>query len=117
MSEKSERRKYRRVKEEINIKIDALEESIILEGFDIGKSKDMSAAGVLMGYKEPIALGQLIRITFLCPNSFELFKVEAKVVRVELHSDGLYDIGVTFMGLNEDDSKRLDYYLTYDEVE
>ncbi len=113
MAEEIERRNYRRVKDGCNIKIDILEEAKITKGFKTSQTRNISASGVLMKYSKPIAIESLIDVTFLGPNSFEIFKIKARVVRIEINPDRSYDLGVTFTNLSAADKKRLDYYLTY----
>ena len=115
MEEQSiERRKYQRVKSHFNIKIDRVAESNAGSGstFVIGKSIDISASGVLFRYDKLIELGEIIKVTFLKPNSFEFFRGKAKVVRTEINPDNkTYDIGIVFIELTQDDTKELNYYV------
>lgn len=112
-SKKCEMRQYKRVKENINIKIDTIENKVPAKRFEVGKTGDISASGVLFRYDKPIEIGKNINIAFLSPNSFEIFSLNALVVRVEITLDNQYDIGVSFDNITEADQKRLNYYLTY----
>ncbi len=108
----TEQRKYRRMREGCSVKIEVLDEVAPSKDFQVGKSKNLSACGVLLTYSNPIEIEKLIDISFLSPNSFELFTLTAKVARVQITPDKTYEIGVEFLDLNEDDTERLDYYLT-----
>ena len=113
MAQHDEMRLYRRVKEHIDIKIDIADPEHNIGKFHVGKAANISAAGVLFRYDKPIDIGTHIIVSFLSPNSFEIFKLNAHVVRVEITLDNQYDIGVSFFSMSEDDKKRLNYYLTY----
>lgn len=113
MPKNTDMRQYKRVKENINVKIDIIENRTPSVRFEVGKTGDISASGVLFRYHKPIEIGKAINIAFLSPNSFELFNLDALVVRVEITLDNQYDIGVSFDNITEEDQKRLNYYLTY----
>jgi len=111
---KVERRKYRRVKSDFDIKIDtAIDVTEISNySFKTGKSIDISASGVLFRYNKLVELGTIIKVTFLIPNSFEFFEGKAKVVRTEINPDNeTYDIGIEFADLNNNDADELNYYV------
>ena len=109
-----ERRKYRRVKSSFNIKVDTDRDvgQIGSYPFKIGESINISAGGVLFGYDTLVILGTMLKVTFLKPNSFELFQGRAKVVRTERDPDSqIYNIGIVFVGLNKTDAEDLNYYV------
>ena len=109
-----ERRKYRRAKGSFRIKVDTDRDvrEIGSYSFKIGKSINISAGGVLFRYDTLVRLGTIIRVTFLKPNSFELFQGRAKVVRTEIDPDSqTYNIGIVFVGLNKTDAEDLNYYI------
>lgn len=113
MPKNSEMREFKRVKENINVKIDIIENRTYSNRFEVGKTDNISASGVLFRYDKPLDIGKAIHVSFLSPNSFEIFSLDALVVRVEITLDNQYDIGVSFYNMTEDDKKRLNYYLTY----
>lgn len=113
MAQNHEMRQFKRVKENINVKIDIMKQETVSNKFEVAKTKDISASGVLIRYNKPVDIGQNINVSFLSPNSFEIFSLNALVVRVEITLDNQYDIGVSFFNMTEDDKKRLNYYLTY----
>ena len=113
-----ERRKYRRAKGSFNVKVDTdrdvreIDSYSFSYSFKIGKSINISAGGVLFRYDTLVRLGTIIRVTFLKPNSFELFQGRAKVVRTEIDPDSqTYNIGIVFVGLNKSDAEDLNYYI------
>mgnify|MGYP003801838881 CR=1 FL=1 len=110
-----DKRKYRRVKSEFTIRI---KKSAVVEDanlFSVAKSVNISGNGILFSYSMPMDIGATIQVTFLKPNTFDFFEGSAKVVRVELQRDGVYDIGVELLNLTEADEKKLNYYVTKDE--
>jgi c-di-GMP-binding flagellar brake protein YcgR len=109
-----ERRKYRRAKGSFNVKVDTDRDvrEMGSYSFKIGKSINISAGGVLFRYDTLVRLGTIIKVTFLKPNSFELFQGRAKVVRTEIDPDSqTYNIGIVFVGLNKTDAEDLNYYI------
>jgi c-di-GMP-binding flagellar brake protein YcgR len=109
-----ERRKYRRAKGSFNVKVDTDRDvrEMGSYSFKIGKSINISAGGVLFRYDTLVRLGTIIKVTFLKPNSFELFQGRAKVVRTEIDPDSqTYNIGIVFVGLNKTDTEDLNYYI------
>jgi len=114
MGSADERRKFNRVNNEFNVRLakELRKKNYRDITIDIGKSLNVSASGLLVNVKEKIDIGSTLRITFLKPNTFEFFEGFGKTVRIEDNSDGTYAIGVEFMNLNEDEKKRLNYYLT-----
>jgi c-di-GMP-binding flagellar brake protein YcgR len=109
-----ERRKYRRAKGSFNVKVDTDRDvrDMGSYSFKIGKSINISAGGVLFRYDTLVRLGTIIKVTFLKPNSFELFQGRAKVVRTEIDPDSqTYNIGIVFVGLNKTDTEDLNYYI------
>jgi c-di-GMP-binding flagellar brake protein YcgR len=112
MSEDADKRKYRRVKSRFDIKIKTSSGESRVYNVEVGRSRDLSACGVLMKYNKDLSLGEIVSITFLKPNSFEFFEGNARVVRSEYNPDDRsYDIGVEFINLSIEDEKKLDYCL------
>ncbi len=110
MEDIKERRRYKRVKGDFNVRI-KIEEDDYLK-INQGKSINVSAGGILVQYDKPIELGKIINVRFLRPNSFEFFEGNARIVRCELSSDNNdYLIGIEFIGLSNGDLKKLDFFL------
>ncbi|MCP4600934.1 MAG: PilZ domain-containing protein [Proteobacteria bacterium] len=121
MANKDERRKYLRVKSEFDIKINRIssEDTVIdskrNSGPQVGKSLNISGCGVLVKYHKPFEMDSIIQVSFIEPNTFDVFKGQAKVVRVEKEPSGEgYEIGVEFLNLSEEHQNRIDYYITSD---
>ncbi|MCP4602237.1 MAG: PilZ domain-containing protein [Proteobacteria bacterium] len=139
-----ERRQYRRVERELDIRIsrEVLNKSIKDIEFDIGKSVNMSASGLLVDLNinvknsimqqnvpdvptpvdskeksdfsnklKPLRIEDRIQITFLKPNTFEIFKSSGRVVRVEENSNETYRAGIQFFELSPFEMEKLNYYV------
>ncbi len=111
-----ERRKYKRVKNDLDIKVKVNKNNFnVLEK---GKSLNLSACGVLINYNKPLEIGENINVTFTQPGGNNSFESQAKVVRVELNPDlETYDIGIEFIGLSDDNEKKLDEFIQISEQE
>lgn len=109
----NELRKYKRVKENVNIKIDIVDSGKRSGKFEIAEAENLSASGVLLRYDKPLEIGQLINVSFMAPNSFDMIRSKAVVVRVEITPEKLWEIGVSFLEMEKEAEKSLDFYLTY----
>jgi c-di-GMP-binding flagellar brake protein YcgR len=109
-------RKYKRIKTDFNVRAIIPDDGQGYRGIKTGKTRNVSATGVLFHNDVILNIGTVINVKFLKPNSFDFFESPARVVRVEIPSDGAgYEIGVQFIDLTEDDEKKLDYYLSPEE--
>lgn len=106
-----ERRRYTRVKGRFGIQID-MPDGGAPAVFEIGEIDNISAAGILIRYTKPVEIGSILQVTFLSPNSFEVFKLDTKVLRVTPKEDQTYEIAVEYVDLGPEDEKRLDYFIT-----
>ncbi len=108
-------RKYKRIKSDFDVRVIIPGKGKIHKGITTGKTKNVSATGVLFHNDIILDIGAIINVKFLKPNSFDFFDGEAKVVRVEIPADGKgYEIGVQFINLTPEYEKKLDYYITPD---
>jgi|GEM_PF-6206643 len=109
-----ERRKYKRVKNQYEVKIKISKDN----KHDTGKSVNMSACGVLIKSNKPFDVGALINARFINPESKDIFESTAKVIRVEMNADNkTYDIGIEFIDLNDEEEKNLNHFLLSSEQE
>ena len=109
-------RKYKRIKSDFNVRAIVPNAGEGLRGIKTGKTKNVSATGVLFHNDVKLDIGTIIDVKFLKPKTFDFFESAAKVVRVEIPTDGKgYEIGVQFINLTSETEKKLDYYLTPDE--
>lgn len=114
MGADADRREYRRVHNEFNVRIarqvgDRQFRDMII---DMAIAVNISAGGLLVAVKESLDLDEKVRVTFLKPNTFEFFEGMAQVMRCEKRHDGAYLIGLQFIELSVAEKKRLNYYIT-----
>jgi c-di-GMP-binding flagellar brake protein YcgR len=108
----NEARKYKRIKSSLNIRVIVPDGGQGLRGMITGKSKNISATGVLFYNETILEIGTVVNIKFLKPDGLDFFEGDAKVVRVEIPSDSRgYEMGVQFINLSADEEKKLNYYL------
>lgn len=121
MADTDEKRKYDRIDSKFEVKINTVSDGppvIRIQpdkntGPKVGKSLNVSASGVLFKYHEKFELGSTVQVSFLQPNTFDIFKGNARIVRIELEPDNKeYEIGVEFIELNDDEKENLNYFLT-----
>jgi PilZ domain. len=114
-----ERRQYRRVEGQFNVRVarevnaDEFEYMMI----DVAKSVNISANGMLIHTKEQLAMQEIISVVFLKPNTFEFFGGLGRVVRVEESKDKAYMVGLYFFNLSTSEINNLNYYLSIHEKE
>ncbi|MBN2161078.1 MAG: PilZ domain-containing protein [Spirochaetes bacterium] len=109
-----ERRKYRRVSDQFNVRVarEVRTNEFKDMAIDVAKSVNISASGMLMHLKEDhLKAKDIIRVTFLKPNTFEFFEGLARVIRVDENKDKTYHVGVHFFNLSTSEMNKLDYYI------
>jgi hypothetical protein len=108
-----EKRRYDRLESRFDIRVlvDNQYDDINALKFNMTKTVNISASGVLFEYNQPLELNAILNIRFLQPNSFEFFEGHARVVRVEVNPDMTYDIGIEFIDSTDDSTRRLDYFI------
>lgn len=106
-----ERRKYKRLRENFNIKMD-FDQMRDVVPFEVGQSVDVSASGFQVKVDVKIPKKSILKIKFIKPKSFDFFESRARVawVREDREKKGIYDIGIEFIDLSEDDLAMLDFY-------
>ena len=109
----SNKREYNRSKKVFNVRIaKRLKEDNFRDlNIDYAKAIDLSASGVLISITEPIKIGEIIRVTFLKPNTFEFFEGLGRVIRIEDNKDGTYFLGINFIDLDKNGKEKLNYYI------
>lgn len=116
---KEERRQYRRVADQFNVRlareVSANEFKDMM--FDVAKSINISANGMLLHTKEQLAMEEIISVMFLKPNTFEFFEGLGRVVRVEENKDRAYMVGLHFFNVPASEINNLNYYLSLREKE
>lgn len=114
MDLKEERRHYNRINNQFNVRIarELKDNEFKDMAIDVAKSVNISATGMLLNIKEPLEIKEIVRITFLKPNTFEFFESLARIVRIEENGDSTYKVGLNFFNLSTVEIKQLDYYLS-----
>lgn len=111
-----EKRRYKRVRSDFNVRLKKADPYKPVISMTTAKALNISASGVLFKQNSPAEIGSIVNVKFLKPNSFDFFEGDARVVRVEAgDNEGVYEIGIQFIGLTELDEKKLDYYLASDD--
>ena len=113
MTPQEERRLYRRFENRINVRLARQDSASEIRDvmIDVAKSVNISANGMLIHTREPLAMQEIINVMFLKPNSFEFFEGFGRVVRVEEHTNNAYVVGLHFFDLSSSEIHDLNYYL------
>jgi hypothetical protein len=112
MAEES-KREFIRVPNEFNVRLVRKDDDSghgILE-INTSKSINISGNGLLLNMNEKLEVGTILNITFIKPNTFEMFKGTGKIVRLEEDQDKSFKVAISFMDISDDDKKMLDYYV------
>jgi c-di-GMP-binding flagellar brake protein YcgR len=109
-----DKRRYHRIKSDFSVRVKNQNLNREIKSVNT-KTKNVSAAGVLFHFNEPLDVGSIINVKFLKPNSFDFFEGDAKVVRIEMGSGADdFEIGVEFIDLSRSDQQNLAYYISGD---
>lgn len=114
MTASEERRRYHRVENDFNVRIarevrvNQFKDLVI----DTGRSINVSASGMSVRIRERLDPRELVRVTFLKPNTFEFFEGLARVIRVEEKKDSTFTVGLHFFNLSTSEMNNLDYYIS-----
>jgi c-di-GMP-binding flagellar brake protein YcgR len=76
----------------------------------IGTTSDISLGGVLIRIADEFSLGTRIELEISMGD--ELIFAQGAIVRVTKVSDGLYDVGVMFIDISSEDTRRLKGFFT-----
>ena len=107
------KREYVRINDQFNVRIVARDKAAQFGTREINTSKsvNISAGGLLINVAERLAVGTLVNITLMKPNTFEIFKGSGSVVRVDDDADGTCKVAINFINLSDHDKQKLDYYI------
>ena len=121
-----ERRKFTRIKARNVIKCKKYTSTTYDKDLKTTMTKNFSAGGILIESKNKYTVGDVLTIELNLPGwrqfkskFYEVIhrhdtlplKIVGAVVRVEIISEGLYDIGITYSVIKEQDRKVLDKYI------
>jgi len=108
---KHERRAYKRISDSLQIKFEVSNIDIIMPSTSY--TKDISQGGFLFRTNNVLEVGSIINIKILLHKSDEFISSLAKVVRVEEIVEGkIYDIGINFINITDNDIEKLSKYVT-----
>jgi c-di-GMP-binding flagellar brake protein YcgR len=113
VTSQEERRLYRRVENQVNVRLAREDNANELKDvmIDVAKSVNISANGMLIHTKERLSMQEVISVMFLKPNSFEFFEGLGRVVRVETNNNNAFMVGLHFFNLSPSELNNLNYYL------
>jgi len=104
-----ERRRFIRINANVVIKVEEMMGKITTSK---AVSKNISLGGLLFEYYKPFPLSTVLSLELRIPEIGKRLECYAKVVRVEeIVSGTVYDIGVSFMSMDEIDLSELNRYI------
>ena len=95
--QQDERRQYRRVNAEVHVSVQKHDTEMRDISTEEGKSRNLSAGGILLHHENPLEVPSYIIVSFSLPDSSEKLDFIGKVVRIEEIPQGGYEIGIMFM--------------------
>jgi c-di-GMP-binding flagellar brake protein YcgR len=109
---RADRREYRRVDTQVSVTIQKYDTDERDFTDEKGKSKNLSAGGLLLHHDRPLEVPSYIIASFTLPEDEEKHDFLAKVVRIEELPDGTYEAGVMFMRMILGEFERIDKYIS-----
>ena len=110
--QKGERREYRRIDTRVSVTVQKYDSEEAEFSDEKGKSKNLSAGGLLLHHDKPLEVPSYIIASFTLPDEEEKLDFLAKVVRIEELPDGSYEAGIMFMRMILGEFDGLDKYIT-----
>jgi c-di-GMP-binding flagellar brake protein YcgR len=113
MTQNDERRRYQRVTGQFNVRVarEIKDNQFRDMAIDVANSVNISAGGMLIHIREHLDLREIVRVTFLKPNTFEFFESLARVIRLEENKDKTFTVGLHFFNLSTSEMTNLEYYI------
>ena len=108
-----ERRRFPRLVSTIDVDYKPLQGD---RGLVVSASKNISACGVCIFLKEPVANGTLLEVAFSLPGGQRLFKLIGKVVWVkgfEIGKSSGYEAGIEFSQISEEERQLINSYVVH----
>ena len=109
-----ERRLYRRVADEFNVRV--VRELKTGEYHEapthIAKSINISGGGILVALGEKLDEHEIVRVTFLTPNTFEFFEGRARVLRIEEEEEAGCRAALKFVSASAAEMRKLDFQIS-----
>jgi len=113
MERPEERRVFRRVTSQFNVRISR--DGARGDGCrpaDIARSINISASGMLVAVDDDLNVRDIVRLTFVKPNSLELFEGSARVVRTSRIGGPTSAVALAFLDLSESEVSVLDLQIS-----
>ncbi len=108
-----EKRGFIRIRDEFNVRVayNPTRESYSMMEIPTSRSIDISAGGILIKTDRSLDIGEEVKISFLTPNSFDIFEGRGVIVRKVAIDPRTFSLAIQFEELTEQDRSKLDYYL------
>ncbi|HOV14343.1 MAG TPA: PilZ domain-containing protein [Spirochaetota bacterium] len=107
----NDRRAYKRIDNRLQVKYEVVDSNSMMPLTTY--TKNVSSGGFLFRSSAPVEFGSLLRLKFYLDNLDEFVSADAKVVRIEeIVENKIYDIGIKFININDDDVLKLTKYVT-----
>ncbi|HNZ26034.1 MAG TPA: PilZ domain-containing protein [Spirochaetota bacterium] len=108
---KSEKRKFTRIRETIQIKYEIIDSSSKI--LQTSYTQDISAGGFLIRLNSPLPIGSVLKLKFFIKDGSEFIPAEARVIRIdEIVADRVYEAGVELINVDKKDFELLMRYVT-----
>lgn len=108
----AERRQYRRVDTRVSVTIQKYDVNERDFNDEKGKSKNLSAGGLLLHHDRPLEVPSYIIVSFALPEEQDRRDFLAKVVRIEELPDGTYEAGIMFMRMILGEFEDVERYIS-----
>jgi c-di-GMP-binding flagellar brake protein YcgR len=105
-----ERRKFRRVKAQVQVEMQKYESEPMLLSSSEAASKDVSAAGILMKHDEQLPVSQTVLARFSLPGEKTELEITGRVVRCR-EVEGGYEIALEFLDPSANEIEQIERYV------
>lgn len=107
-----DKREYERISDAIQVKFTQADKKWSSIPYSTSYTKNMSEGGFLFYSKNPIDVGSNIEIKFFLKDSTNFVSAIARVVRIgEISSNNLYEIGISFVDIEQQTMNILSKYI------
>ncbi len=114
MSNEKERRLYARAPEEFNVRVvrELKKDEYHEAPAHVVRTVNISGGGMLIAMDSRLEEREIVRISFLTPNTFELFEGRARVIRLEDRPEQGSRAGLKFVSISAAGMRKLDYHIS-----
>ncbi len=111
---RDDRRTFQRFIKRLNVRVGRDVKNYEYKEMDItvATSENISASGMLINCKAFMDIQEIVRVTFLKPNTFDVFEGAARVIRIEQNHDMTFTVGLRFLNLTAAEMNTMDYSLS-----